>query len=189
MFISIVMSMTVVTKLNPQLQTNLLSFPDLDPSSFPLAFIKYQNIERVLRDLPMEIQTIACEMVSLFGSVSSDYRILIDYKVRDLKKGETGCPIPGWHLDYTENPNNILPIEEHLIFTTHVGTEFITTPMDVEENDIHFSMVLKRNSVYNFIAAEPNSVTKYSRLNLHRCPIMFKDCRRLVMRISKIYNK
>lgn len=180
--------MTAAINLNENLGTNLLSFPNFDGSKLPLAFIKYQRIERVINDIPNSIQDIVVDMLNLFEPTKAEkkVKILIDYKVRDLKRGDTGCPIPGWHTDYTENPNNDQSLEEHLIFTTHIGTEFITTPMEVTPFDDHYSEVLARNPIYDFVGVAPNTVTRYNRLNLHRCPIMVEDCRRVVIRLTKI---
>lgn len=181
--------MTAVIKLNENLGLNVLVFPDFDTADLPLAFIKYQKLERVIDSLPVSIKDIVSCMLPLFSQHHGRYKILLDYKVRSLRKGETGCPLGNWHTDYIENPNAIHSSEEHLIFSTHIGTEFITTPMEVTPTDTHFSEVLARNPKYDFVAAQPNTVTRYSRLNLHRGPVMLKDCRRAVIRLSKIVEK
>ena len=177
--------MIAAINLNPELDLNLLSFPEFDTSSLPSAFIKYQRVEKVINQLPQPITNIVNQMLGLFKQ-NCKSKILIDYKVKNLKKGQPGCSIAGWHLDYTENPNRSEPLEEHLIFSTHVGTEFITTPMVVLPEDTHFTSIIKRNNSFDYIAVKPNTVTKYSRLNLHRGPIIIEDCRRVVIRLTKI---
>jgi hypothetical protein len=179
--------MTVVTRLNENLEFNLLSFPNLNTTSLPLAFIKYQKLEKVVDILPQGVQEIISCMLPLFTQRTGKCKILVDYKVRDLRKGEAGCPLSGWHLDFTKNPNDSRSSEEHLIFSTHQGTEFITTPMEVNPLDKCFSEVLARNSGYDFTAAKPSTVTRYGRLNLHRSPVMQEDCRRVVLRLTRVY--
>lgn len=179
-------NMTVITrKLNPSILTDFDEIPPLDTSKLPLAFIKYQNPERVYQSLPDSIKMVVDRMLKIYGDVAQ-HTLRLDYKVRDLKRGQTGCPLPGWHTDYTENPNLEGPLEEHLIFATEVGTEFITTPMDVFPEDRHYLTVVQRNPNYEFCAVKPNTITKYSRLNLHRGPVMVRDCRRVLVRLSKI---
>jgi len=60
-------------------------------------------------------------------------RILVDIKVHDLKRGEFTC-VPGWHLDGSNNPQNLdkRPEIHHLFVASRFAlTEFMDMPLDI----------------------------------------------------------
>lgn len=175
--------MTAVIKLNPDLiWVDLAKFSEL--GELPLAFFKYKSVQYAQENVPKAIEPILAKMLELMP-VDKTMRLVVDYKVRDLRAGDCGCPLEGWHIDCVTNPQHRSKPETHLIFTSCFGTEFITTPMKVEQDDIHFSTVLSRHQEFDYIQVEPNTITGYSRFNLHRGPLVKEDCRRAVLRLTQ----
>jgi hypothetical protein len=69
-----------------------------------------------------------------FAPIEGNHKnILVDIKVHDLGKGEFAC-VPGWHLDGSNNPNNLekKPELHHLFVASRFAlTEFLDTPLDI----------------------------------------------------------
>lgn len=175
-----------INQLNPanSLKLNLWE-GFVDTSLLPLQELKYCPLIKACTLIPEHVLTILDEMVDF--SMEQEWtgmRLLVDYKVRDLKAGDCGCPLDFWHLDVTENPNHPTKPDIHYLYSTHFGTEFITTPMDVFEEDISFKQVLDRHKGFEYLTAKPNTINRYTRANLHRGPRVTEDCRRMLLRLT-----
>lgn len=174
--------------LNPKgsLKTNLAKFDNKELNNLPLAYMKYTRWDKAYEEVPDIVKPILSAMFDLMED-DSDMNWLVDYKVRDLKAGDCGCPLEGWHTDCVANPWHPSKFETHLIFSTHYGTEFILDELEVKLEEDHFNRVLNRyGSDYWFTQVKPNTITQYTRYNLHRAPIINKDCRRMVLRLTQI---
>lgn len=178
-----------IKQLNPadSLKLNLWE-GFVDTSLLPLQELKYCPLIKAYTLIPGIVLPILDKIVDLvdFSSDQSwrGMRLLVDYKVRDLKVGDCGCPLDFWHLDVTENPNHPTKPDIHYLYSTHFGTEFITTPMNVFEEDISFKQVLGRNDKFDYLTARPNTISRYTRANLHRGPRVTEDCRRMLLRLT-----
>lgn len=176
--------------LNPEgsLIPNLRFFQGDEFSTLPLAFLKYMPVERSYEHLPTVVKEVLDEMLKLITPLRG-MRLLVDYKVRDLKAGEYGCPINNWHLDCVTDPRHKSQPETHLIFTTEFGTEYITTPVEVFSEEGNFNKTVERlrrdSTVIETLKVEPNTITGYTRFNLHRGPLITRDCRRVVLRLTQ----
>ena len=175
--------------LNPKgsLKTDLAVFDTEDYSALPLEHIKYMRWDRAYNIVPNIVKPVLECMFDLMPE-NKDMQWVVDYKVVDLKKGDCGVKLEGWHLDCVPNPwHKSLP-ETHLLFSTHFGTEFLVDEMLVRPNDNHFSKVLEECGgwfEFNNIQVRPNTITQYSRFNLHRAPIVQTDCRRMTLRLTQ----
>lgn len=175
-----------IKQLNPadSLKLNLWE-GFVDTSLFPLQELKYCPLIKAYTLIPEHVLTILDKMVDLSMEYEwYGYRLLVDYKVRDLKAGNCGCPLDFWHLDVTENPNHPTKPDIHYLYSTHFGTEFITTPMGVFEEDTSFKQVLGRNDKFDYLIVRPNTISRYTRANLHRGPRVTEDCRRMLLRLT-----
>lgn len=157
----------------------------VNTSLLPLQQLKYCPLIKAYSLIPEQVLPILDKMVDFSSDQSwGGMRVLVDYKVRDLKAGDCGCPLDFWHLDVTENPNHSTKPDIHYLYSTHFGTEFITTPMDVFEEDISFKQVLGRNKDFEYVTAKPNTINRYTRANLHRGPRVTEECRRMLLRLT-----
>ncbi len=109
---------------------------------------------------------------------------LVDLKVVDLKVDQCTC-MPGWHIDTVVNPRHPSKSENHLIFTSIFGTEFVASPVVFSKEKDHFSQVIGQIPNDNVFTAESNRVYRYNRLHLHRGPVVTSDCRRVLVRITE----
>lgn len=175
---------------NPKgsLKTGLAHFPSEWFNELPLTYFKYIPFDRAQKILPEPMKLVFDRMLKLIVA-REGMRLLVDYKVRDLKRGDYGCPLKGWHIDCVTNPRHKSRPERHLIFSTEFGTEYMTTPLEVLAEEEHFSKTVERltsaNSKVAYIQVIPNTITQYERLNLHRGPLITKDCRRVVLRLTQ----
>ena len=172
--------------INPEGSLSLNLWEDQsDLSSLPLREFKYKHWDWAYEQGVHEsVRPILDKMFELASCEGRSYRWLVDYKVRDLEKGDCGCPLDFWHLDVVENPWHESKPDIHYLFSTEVGTEFITTPMEVTEADTSFKGVVERSSGFSVVQAAPNTISKYGRFNLHRGPRVAKDCRRMLLRLT-----
>lgn len=171
--------------LNPSgsVKLNLARF-DIDSNSLPLSEFKYKRWDWAYeKGVHERVRPILEKMFDLTPN-EERYKWVVDYKVRDLKAGDCGCPLDFWHLDVTKNPNHPTLPDIHFLFATEFGTEFITTPMSFSKEDSSFEAVLERNREFDYLVAEPNTISSYTRFNLHRGPVVNKDCRRLLLRLT-----
>lgn len=172
--------------LNPKgsLITNLAVFDTKGFDKLPLAHIKYEHWYKAYEDIPHIVKPVLDKMFSIMPD--NDKHWLVDYKVRDLKKGDSGVDVAGWHLDCITNPRHNSKPETHLLFSTHFGTEYILDELEVLPEETHFKQVLKRYSDdFWFAQVKPNTITQYGRFNLHRAPIAKYDCRRMTLRLTQ----
>ena len=175
--------------LNPKgsLKTNLAVFNTEGFSDLPLEHIKYMRWDKAYTQVPEIVKPILLKMFDLMPE-DKDMQWVVDYKVVDLKKGDCGVKLEGWHLDCVSNPWHKSKPETHLLFSTEYGTEFLTDEMIVEPNEDHFSKVLREYNgwfSFNHIQVKPNTITQYSRFSLHRAPIVKQDCRRVTLRLTQ----
>lgn len=173
--------------LNPKgsIKTNLAVFDTKGFDNLPLDHFKYVRWKTAYEQLPTLVKPILEKMFDLMPE-DQDMNWVVDYKVRDLKKGDCGVQLEGWHLDCVTNPWHKTKPETHLLFSTHFGTEYILDELEVKEDEKHFSQVLKRyGSDYWYTTVKPNTITQYGRFNLHRAPIVKQDCRRVTLRLTQ----
>ena len=175
-----------IRQLNPSNSLKLNLWEGfVDTSLLPLQELKYCPLIKAYTLIPEQVLTLLDKMVDLSTEYEwCGYRLLVDYKVRDLKAGDCGCPLDFWHLDVTENPNHPTKPDIHYLYSTHFGTEFITTPMGVVEDDTSFKQVLGRNKDFDYLTVKSNTINKYTRANLHRGPRVTEDCRRMLLRLT-----
>lgn len=173
--------------LNPKgsLKQNLAYFKDEGFNDLPLAHIKYMRWDKAYDEVPSIVKPILLKMFELMPE-HKDMNWVVDYKVRDLKRGDCGVALAGWHLDCVSNPWHPTLMEDHLLFSTHFGTEYILDELEVGEDETHFSKVLSRyGNDYWYTQVKPYTITQYSRFNLHRAPIVKQDCRRMTLRLTQ----
>ncbi len=150
--------------------------------------MKYQRWDRAFHFAPDPVKNVLDKMLDIMHLHDDrDMRWVVDYKVRDLKKGDFGCPLPEFHTDCVANPWHESKPETHLVFSTHVGTKFIETPIPVRPEDDHFNKVMadKWDWCLRYRQVRPNTITKYGRFNMHAGPLILKDCRRVLIRLSQ----
>ncbi len=156
--------------------------------SLPLKEFKYKRWDWALQEGVHEsVRPLLSKMLDLMPP-DNDFRWLVDYKVRDLKVGDCGCALEGWHLDVVTDPNHNSKPDFHLIYSTEIGTDFLTNPIYFDRDVTHFKKGLE---IYNeeylesqAVSAKPNWVSAYNRFQLHRGPRIVKDCRRMLLRVT-----
>ncbi len=170
------------------LSLNIFEYVDESFSSLPLKEFKYKRWDWALQEGVHEsVRPLLLKMLDLMPP-DKDLRWLVDYKVRDLKAGDCGCVLEGWHLDVVTDPNHNTKPDFHLIYSTEVGTDFLTNPIYFDKDVNHFKKGLE---IYNdeylesqAISAKPNWVSAYNRFQLHRGPRIMKNCRRMLLRVT-----
>ena len=150
--------------------------------TLPLTMIKYRNLDKVYDELPDAVKLVVLHMKG-FVPNDPDMNLLLDYKVRDLKEGDTGCPLSFWHLDVVENPHHQSKPDRHWIFSTEIGTEFMTSEIRVDSNVRSFKEVEVED--YSSIITKPKTINSYGRFNLHRATPVERDCRRVLIRLTQ----
>lgn len=169
------------------LELDLFEYVDESFGSLPVQEFKYKRWDWAWETVPSSVADL---MTLIFDRIpkDDDMRWLVDYKVRDLKAGDCGCTLEGWHLDVTENPNHKSKPDVHLIYSTEIGTDFLTQPMYVSPSHTHFSQVIAPFNLNTLeskvVQAKPNTVSMYNRFQMHRGPRILKDCRRMLLRIT-----
>lgn len=171
------------------LKLDIFEYWDESFSSLPLQEIKYGKFLQSFNLLPTPVKPLCLKMEEILHKEklsSNKYKLLIDYKVRELKSGSCGCMLEGWHLDVVENPNHKSNPDLHAIYSTEVGTNFVIFPMEVYPSDRHFKHVLERyeNTNVSFVRSKQNNIHMYNRFQLHSGPKIEKDCRRMVLRLT-----
>ncbi|MNF90554.1 hypothetical protein D3C84_731210 [compost metagenome] len=166
---------------------NVFEWKDESFGSLPLQEFKYKRWDWAYENVPDQVKPLLERMFDLMP-LDEDMRWLVDFKVRDLKAGDCGCKIEGWHLDVVSNPNHKSKPDFHLLYTTEFGTEFLTTHMIVDPSDTHFNHAIdcfNLGAVERYkTSAKPNHVSAYNRFQLHRAPIVPQDCRRMLLRVT-----
>ena len=174
------------------LELDIFEYWDEAFASLPVQEFKYKRWDWAFdRGVPKAVQPLLEKMFDLMEASDNEghTRWLVDYKVRDLKSGDCGCKLEGWHLDVVENPWHDSRPDFHLIYSTEVGTDFLTQPVPCFPEDNHFKQCLDPfNLEYlesnKVVSSKPNYVSAYSRFQLHRGPIVKKDCRRMLLRVT-----
>lgn len=186
------MSIGVATNLlnKDSLQLNLLNYWDEAFASLPVQMFKYKRWDWAAEQgVPNSVRPLLERMFDLMAVYDTEgLNWVVDYKVRELRDGACGCPLEGWHMDVVTNPHHNSRPDIHLIYSTDIGTEFLTQPIVFDESDIHFKHCLDRHNLSlledKVIKAEPNTVSMYNRFQLHRGPVVIKDCKRVLLRLT-----
>lgn len=172
------------------LDLNIFEYWDEAFASLPVQEFKYKRWDWAFdKGVPKVVQPLLQKMLDLMAVYDDkSLRWLVDYKVRDLKAGDCGCTREGWHLDVVENPWHESKPDFHLIYSTEIGTDFLTRKVPVFPDEDHFNKTL---SIYDpealesfAVSSKPNHVSTYNRFQLHRGPIVKKDCRRMLLRLT-----
>lgn len=150
----------------------------------PLQEMKYVPIKRAFGQLPPPAKVVLDKMLE-FVEHTPNMKLFVDYKVRDLKKGDCGCALDFWHLDVVENPRHPTPPDKHWLFTTEYGTDVMTTPITIYKHETTFREVVTRAQGYEWVTTTPNTITSYGRFNLHKAPRMGRDCQRVMIRLTQ----
>lgn len=177
----------ILNRIKPQV---LQSLEGIDWSDVPVQFHKYVKCkESNWCNLPVQALTVLFTMQKY---LTFDYKsIYFDFKVYDLKEGDCGCALPDWHIDVTPNPNHPTKECRHLIYTTEVGTEFLTDRLYVHDHEYDFRKdVLPkieefRDMYHTTVQVPPEVISLYYRSNVHRAPVMKKDCKRVLIRLTE----
>lgn len=178
----------VLNKIKPQV---LQSLEGIDWSNVPVQMHKYRKFKSCHGlDLPHQALKVLDEM---FKYLTLQYKsIYFDFKVYDLKEGDCGCALPEWHIDVTPNPNHPTKECRHLIYTTEIGTEFLLNVIHVDERvtDFRHSYTNQLKQVEelgfeNTLQVPPDVISLYYRSNVHRAPIMTRDCKRVMIRLTE----
>ena len=170
------------TSLNPvgSIDLNLFKF-DAPKMIIPNLVLKYENPDKVLREAHPSLQGLIEHMMEMMCDFD-DRSIVIDYKVRTLKAGDTGSGIYGYHLDCTNDIHDTFEPENHLIYSTVVGTSFVMNPINIK-NYTSVQNVLENEVLVEHVA-EVDTVNRFTSKVLHSCPIIEKDCQRVLIRVT-----
>lgn len=173
------------------LELNIFEYWDEAFASLSVQEFKYKRWDWAFdKGVPEVVKPLLQKMFDLMERSDDEghVRWLVDYKVRDLKAGDCGCALEGWHLDVVTNPWHDSKPDFHLIYSTEIGTDFLTRKIPVFPDEDHFSKTL---SIYNteslekdVVSSKPNHVSAYNRWQLHRGPIVKKDCKRMLLRVT-----
>lgn len=123
---------------------------------------KYVSLEKALRCFDSKALGILEMMLPHIHHGYQNY--LVDFKVRNLVKGRSGCPVPGWHYDCVRDKNHPSREEHHLLYTNIDGTLFLC------EDGRH-------------IKAGDSQVWEYGR-ELHSAPFVMSNCKRVLIRLT-----
>lgn len=171
------------------LSMNVFEWEDEAFASLPLKEFKYKRWDWAFdRGVDKSVQPLLEKMFDNIPDSHKDMRWLVDYKVRDLVAGDCGCGLEGWHTDVVTNPNHPTKPDYHLIYSTIQGTDFLTKPIVVCQEDSHFMHCLETEHTTELekysLSAPANAVHAYNRWQLHRGPKIIKDCRRMLLRLT-----
>lgn len=175
----------VLNRVQPQI---LQSLEGIDWSDVPVQMHKYKKFkEQNWLDMPHQAAHVLDEM---FKYLTLQYKsIYFDFKVYDLKEGDCGCALPEWHIDVTPNPNHPTKECRHLIYTTEIGTEFLTGYMartDVTDfRDLLTDITEYEEYGIKTLQVPSDVISLYYRSNVHRAPIMTRDCKRVMIRLTE----
>ena len=173
--------MNAATKLNPAGSIDLNLFTWEVPEELPLQEFKYASPKKVLASIPESMVPLVQKMIDAVREYD-DREIVIDYRVRDLSKGDSGSGIYGYHLDCTNDIHDEFEPETHIIFGTVQGTHFIMNEIDASEyKDVEDVM---QNAELVEMVCSTNTAHKYTSKVLHNCPRIEKDCQRLLIRVT-----
>lgn len=170
-----------INTLNPvgSIELNLFSWEI--PDNLPLQEFKYASPKKVLDSIPKEMVQLVQRMIDEIKKYDSR-SVVVDYRVRELNAGDSGSQIYGYHLDCTNDIHDDYEPETHIIFNTIQGTSFITNPI----NTIGYNTVqdILNNEVLIEAVAPTNTAHKYTSKVLHNCPLIEKQCQRVLIRVT-----
>lgn len=168
-------------KLNPigSIELNLFSWEI--PENLPEQEFKYENPQKVLDNIPTEMVILVQKMIKEVEKYDSR-SVVVDYKVRNLKKGDTGSTLYGYHLDCCNDIRDEFEPETHILFSTVQGTSFVMNPIDISSYDTVQDVI--KNEVLVELNGAINTAHKYTSKVLHNCPIIDQDCQRVLIRIT-----
>lgn len=165
--------------LNKYLKLNVLKVDN--PGYVPEQFLKYVPLNRGMNDLPSSVVPIVNSMVNLVREVDNR-DICIDYKVRNLSQGDFGSGLSAWHLDCTNDIHSEFKPETHAIYASCFGTHFANKPID-RFKYTNLGELISNESIDSVVADE-GYIHMYDSHTLHRCPIVNKECQRILIRIT-----
>ncbi|AQW88682.1 hypothetical protein pEaSNUABM50_00155 [Erwinia phage pEa_SNUABM_50] len=167
--------------LNPSGSIELNLFSWEIPENLPEQEFKYEKPKKVLENIPSEMAELVQKMIDEVQKYDSR-SVVVDYKVRNLKAGDTGSKIYGYHLDCCNDIHDDFEPETHILFGTVQGTSFIMNPINVSIYDT-VDDVIKNEVLLESICAT-NTAHKYTSKVLHNCPIIEHDCQRVLIRVT-----
>lgn len=170
-----------INTLNPTGSIEMNLFTWEVPDNLPEQEFKYENPKKVLDGIPPEMVELVQKMIDEVRKYDSR-SIVVDYKVRNLKAGQPGARIYGYHLDCCNDMHDDFEPETHIIFSTIQGTSFVTNPINTSIYQ-NISDVLKNEVLIEEVGAV-GTAHKYTSKVLHNCPIIEQDCQRLLIRIT-----
>ena len=103
------------------LELDLFEYVEEAFASLPVQMFKYKRWDWAYENVPDVVKPLLTKMFDVMPP-DQDMKWLVDYKVRDLKVGDCGCALDGWHLDVVENPWHESKPDFHLIYSTEFGT-------------------------------------------------------------------
>ena len=170
------------------LELDLFEYAEEAFASLPVQMFKYKRWDWAYENVPDVVKPLLSKMFDVMA-VDDDgsCKWLVDYKVRELKAGDCGCMLEGWHLDVVEDPFHESKPDIHLIYSTEFGTEFLTQPIPAFKGDTFKSCLEPFNQEaleQRAVRAKPNHVSAYNRFQLHRGPKVTKDCKRMLLRLT-----
>lgn len=170
-----------INTLNPtgSIELNLFSWEI--PENLPEQEFKYENPNKVLDNIPDTMKDLVNRMIEEIKKYD-DRSIVIDYKVRNLKMGDSGSKIYGYHLDCTNDIHDDFEPETHILISTVIGTSFIINPINVTDYN-SVQQILDNEVIIESVCAT-NVAHKYTSKVLHNCPILDKDCQRVLIRVT-----
>ena len=144
---------------------------DFDFSNTPYHEVKYKKIRDglhlinyITNTFGSEIQYIIDRMLDFSRGCFNQYdQCYLDVKVRDLNVGDSGDYFNEWHTDWVKDINHPNKPETYIIYTNIFGTHYIENGLEQQ--------------------CENNSIYMYKR-DLHKSPIVTKDCKRVLIRLS-----
>ncbi|SOK58429.1 hypothetical protein [Yersinia phage fHe-Yen9-04] len=170
-----------INTLNPigSIELNLFSWEV--PENLPEQEFKYEKPQKVLDNIPSEMVELVQKMIDEVKKYDSR-SVVVDYKVRNLKAGNTGSTLYGYHLDCCNDIHDDFEPETHILFGTVQGTSFIMNPINVSIYDT-IPDILKNEVLIESICST-NTAHKYTSKVLHNCPIIEHDCQRVLIRVT-----
>jgi hypothetical protein len=148
----------------PKFITNIAN---MDWSDVPPMEHKYVSYDDAMAKFPIQAVAIL-DIMSKHLTYKYKY-IVVDLKVRELTKGQHGCPLPDWHYDCVKDYNHPQKHENHLLYTNIHGTEIAI------------------DDALNFIKANNGDIYQYGR-ELHRTAKMPENCKRVLIRLTECDN-
>lgn len=114
---------------------------------------------------------------------------LICVKVTVNQTGRPVC-IPGFHSDLVRDLQDPRSIENHCLWVSHTGTEFLLdrgpVPITDPSGACDFTEALNHIDTTKIFKIKPYSIVGYNRLNLHRGCESESNAKRLLIRVTSI---